>query len=276
MGTNRTGIIFFSTNSFAENNFYKEGLLLYEKKQLEKAKFKFEQDLVFMMKLSDKAKSMLVVESAISDVLSIVFSIGLIALINDNFSDGTSNNISIDKMILDLIFTLGCSSILGILGAFLWSWILKKIRAFPNTIFTSLAFIVILYSVAEIYHDFHFNGPLSVLVFGLILANSKSMPMNSFKNFAKNHLVEFTEIEKTFFSEILFMVKTFFFIYLGSQLFNVITEASYNIIFFVFGMMITLVLYIGRVLITKYIVPVDIRYYETKVISFMIPFLISL
>ena len=39
-------LIFFSTNSFAENNFYKEGLLLYEKKQLEKAKFKFEQDLV--------------------------------------------------------------------------------------------------------------------------------------------------------------------------------------------------------------------------------------
>ena len=39
-------LIFFSTNSFAESNFYKEGLLLYEKKQLKKAKFKFEQDLV--------------------------------------------------------------------------------------------------------------------------------------------------------------------------------------------------------------------------------------
>ena len=228
--------------------------------------------LLKMMELTDKTKSMLVVESAVSDVLSIVFSIGLLSLINDSYyQEDSSSFISIDTMILDLVFTIGCSSLLGILGAFLWSWILKKIRSFPNTIFTSLAFIVILYSVAEIYHHYHFNGPLSVLVFGLILANSNSMPFNSFKSFAKNHLVEFTEIEKTFFSEILFMVKTFFFIYLGSQLFNVLTNESYNVIFFIFGMMVTLLIYVGRILIAKYMLPMDIGYYDTKIISFMIP-----
>ena len=39
-------LFFLSTHVFADNNFYNEGLIFYEKKQLEKAKFKFEQDLV--------------------------------------------------------------------------------------------------------------------------------------------------------------------------------------------------------------------------------------
>ena len=44
-------IIFFlilkSNNVFAVSNYFNEGLALYEKKELDKAKFKFEQDIVF-------------------------------------------------------------------------------------------------------------------------------------------------------------------------------------------------------------------------------------
>ena len=40
-------IIFFSSSYlFASTNYFNEGLILYEKKQLDKAKFKFEQDIV--------------------------------------------------------------------------------------------------------------------------------------------------------------------------------------------------------------------------------------
>ena len=44
-------IIFFyfliSSNVFASNNYFEEGLAFYKKKELDKAKFKFEQDIVF-------------------------------------------------------------------------------------------------------------------------------------------------------------------------------------------------------------------------------------
>ena len=44
-------IIFFlvliSSNVLASTNYFNEGLLLYEKKEFDKAKFKFEQDIVF-------------------------------------------------------------------------------------------------------------------------------------------------------------------------------------------------------------------------------------
>ena len=38
---------YFSSNLYAKNNFYSEGLVLFEKKKLNEAKFKFEQDIVF-------------------------------------------------------------------------------------------------------------------------------------------------------------------------------------------------------------------------------------
>jgi len=40
-------IILTSSNLFANNDYFNEGLVFYEKNDLDKAKFKFEQDLVF-------------------------------------------------------------------------------------------------------------------------------------------------------------------------------------------------------------------------------------
>ena len=40
-------IILISSNLFANTDYFNEGLVLYEKNNLDKAKFKFEQDLVF-------------------------------------------------------------------------------------------------------------------------------------------------------------------------------------------------------------------------------------
>tara|TARA_B110001452_G_scaffold252320_1_gene242106 strand:- start:312 stop:737 length:426 start_codon:yes stop_codon:yes gene_type:complete len=39
--------VFISSNSFAKTNYFNEGLVLFEQKKFTKAKFKFEQDLVF-------------------------------------------------------------------------------------------------------------------------------------------------------------------------------------------------------------------------------------
>ena len=40
-------LILIPGNSFANTNFFNEGLVFYEKKEFDKAKFKFEQDIVF-------------------------------------------------------------------------------------------------------------------------------------------------------------------------------------------------------------------------------------
>ena len=217
---------------------------------------------------------MLVVESAITDILSIIIAIGLVAFMATNINQDSSVDAPfIRSMSIVLLKTLIYSFCIGIIGAFIWSSILKKIRKFPNTIFTSLAFILILYGTSELLHEYHYpvNGPITVLIFGLILANSKNMPFSSFKSFAENHLVEFTSVEKTFFSEIIFIVKTFFFIYLGASIFTAISDKFYNIVFMFYGLIIAILIYLLRLVITKFISSKYTNYSETKLISFMIP-----
>ena len=44
------------TNLLANNNFFNEGLAFYEKNKLDKAKFKFEQEIVYNPKNKQKTK----------------------------------------------------------------------------------------------------------------------------------------------------------------------------------------------------------------------------
>ena len=233
--------------------------------------------IIKLLKVTENTKSMLVVESAITDILSIVIAIGLVAFMANtslhNDLAATEDDSFIKDMINVLVKTIVYSSIIAIIGSLIWSWILKKIRKFPNTIFTSLAFILILYGFSEVLHEqgYKVNGPICVLLFGLILSNSKNMPSSILRSFSRNHLVEFTNVEKTFFSEIIFIVKTFFFIYLGSSIFSALTDSFYNMVFLFWGFIITILIYLLRLLVSKFIIPKETLYEEAKLISFMIP-----
>ena len=212
--------------------------------------------IIKMLNVSDRTKSMLVVESAITDVLSIILSLGIIETLN-------SNQITILGFIgMDIIARMVCSIILGIGAAILWSAILEKVRKFPNTIFTSLAYIFILYGICE---KLHWNGPLCILIFGLILANAKQIPIGFLRGFGTSKLAEFTQLEKTLFSEVIFIVKTFFFIYLGLSIEFV------GIKFFISGLFLTILIYMFRIFITRYILTDDFTPRSAKLISFIIP-----
>jgi len=202
-----------------------------------------------LLDITPETKTTLVVESAITDVLSIVFALSVI----NSLKMGTTD--LKDIFLNQLLVALLMSFIFGFLGALIWSIILKKIRRFPNTIFTTLGFIFILYGLVEI---FHYNGALTILVFGLVIANSKKIPMD---------ILEFTNIEKTLFSEIIFIVKTFFFVYLGICLSNQFGQTQILLI----GFILTLILYLGRYILTRLLGPKDITKRETNLIAFMIP-----
>ena len=202
-----------------------------------------------LLDITPETKTTLVVESAITDVLSIVFALSVI----NSLKLGTTNltDIFVNQLFISLLMSL----IFGFLGALLWSIILKKIRRFPNTIFTTLGFIFILYGLVE---GFHYNGALTILVFGLVIANSKKIPLN---------ILEFTNIEKTLFSEIIFIVKTFFFVYLGICLSGQFNQTHILIA----GFILTAILYLARYILTKLLSSKDISKRETNLIAFMIP-----
>ena len=163
---------------------------------------------------------------------------------------------------MEIIARMICSVLLGLGAAILWSAILEKVRKFPNNIFTSLAYLFILYGLCE---KLAWNGPLCILIFGLILANAKQIPLSVLKGFGTSKLAEFTALEKTLFSEVIFIVKTFIFIYLG------ISIEFGNLGYLFIGLIITIVIYTIRLLITKFLITDDFTFRSAKLISFIIP-----
>ena len=212
--------------------------------------------IVRALEISEFTKSKLVVESAISDVLSIVLALSILKTFQ---TGGTTLGHFIGT---NLIATMAMSIIMGFSGALIWSTILEKIRKFPNTIFTSLAFLFILYGLSEVLG---YNGPVTTLIFGLVLANSKKIPLAIIQKLGTNHLIEFTSIEKTLFSEIIFLVKTFFFVYLG------ISIKFGQIYLMSIGLVLTIAIYISRLLLVKYLASKDTSKREAALISFIIP-----
>ena len=208
------------------------------------------------LEISEFTKSKLVVESAISDVLSIVLALSILKTFQ---TGGTTLGHFIGT---NLIATMAMSIIMGFSGALIWSTILEKIRKFPNTIFTSLAFLFILYGLSEVLG---YNGPVTTLIFGLVLANSKKIPLAIIQKLGTDHLIEFTSIEKTLFSEIIFLVKTFFFVYLG------ISIKFGQIYLMSIGLVLTIAIYISRLLLVKYLASKDTSKREAALISFIIP-----
>ena len=212
--------------------------------------------IIKMLNVSDRTKSMLVVESAITDVLSIIVSLGIIGAM-------TSTQDTLMGFIgMEIIARMICSILLGFGAAILWSAILEKVRKFPNNIFTTLAYLFILYGICE---KLAWNGPLCILIFGLILANAKQIPLSVLKGLGTSKLAEFTSMEKTLFSEVIFIVKTFFFIYLGLSI-----EFG-NFWYLLLGLFITISIYLVRLLITRFVITEDFTFSSAKLISFMIP-----
>jgi len=212
--------------------------------------------IVRMLDLSDNTKSTLVVESAITDVLSIIIALGILK----TFESGHKN--IMEFIGTNLIATMAMSLLVGFGGAVIWSTILEKIRKFPNTIFTSLAFIFLLYGLSEILG---YSGPISVLIFGVVLANSRKIPLSIVQKFGASHLTEFTSIEKTLFSEVIFLVKTFFFIFLGMS----IQFGNFKILFI--GILLTVLIYGGRLLLSRILISKKTPNIEAAMISFIIP-----
>ena len=212
--------------------------------------------IVRMLSLSDNTISTLVVESAITDVLSIIIALGILKTLQ------TEQKSIMEFIGTNLIASMAMSVLLGFGGAVIWSTILEKIRKFPNTIFTSLAFLFLLYGLSE---NLGYSGPIAVLIFGVVLANSKKIPLSIVQKFGADHLIEFTSIEKTLFQEVIFLVKTFFFIFLGMS----IQFGNIKILFF--GILLTILNYGGRLILTKLIISKNTPGNEAAMISFIIP-----
>ena len=161
---------------------------------------------VRQLRMGEKSETILVLVSALSDVLCLV--VGLAAF--EGMKAGAIEFIDIlNSMWKAFLF----AALIGIASGFLWSILLNLIRSIKNSMFTSLAFVFIIYGIVEMLG---FNGGIAALCFGIIIGNIGGYKAKGWVNKIFHFTtVPFTPHEKDFFAEIVFILQTYFFVYVG-------------------------------------------------------------
>lgn len=158
------------------------------------------------LNIAQSSKTILFLESAISDVISIVVAIGFI-------SSYRLGKLQVGQMVGQIVSTLVLAGVAGAAGAFFWSALLRRIRGLENSIFTTPAFVFVLFGVVEM---FGFSGYVAAAVFGAVLGNIEvfhGMPW--MRRYLPEEAITLNETERVFLGEVVFLLKTFFFVYVG-------------------------------------------------------------
>jgi NhaP-type Na+/H+ or K+/H+ antiporter len=156
--------------------------------------------------MTESSKTIVFLESALSDVLSIVVAIGFM----DSYRFG---QVRFTVLVGQLVATLLLAGMAGAAAAFLWSALLVRIRGLENSIFTTPAFVFVLFGVVEI---FGFSGYVAAVVFGAVLGNIEAFHgVPWMRKYLPDEAITLNEAERTFLAEVVFLLKTFFFVYVG-------------------------------------------------------------
>lgn len=161
--------------------------------------------LVRQMKVSDKTRVTLVLESAISGVLCIVISLAFI----EGYKLG---NVSIGSMLGRVFASILMSLIIGLVAGIVWSSFMERVRKLQNSMFLTPAFVFIIYGISE---ALGYSGAISALAFGLVLGNPEYFEMSFLKKLKLHDMTPLAGTEKSFFKEFVFILKTYFFVYIG-------------------------------------------------------------
>lgn len=204
--------------------------------------------MVQALKMSEKPSTILVLESALTDVICIVITVALLTAIKQQeFAVGTVAG--------QIALSLSLAAVIGLIGGFIWLQLWPFVRRFPSTTFTTIAYAFLLYGLTELLG---YSGAISVLVFGLAIANIPVL-------ITKVEFPKMTDMERGFFQELVFLLKTFFFVYLG------ISIQFSNIYLAAVALILVLIIYFLRIWITRYCLPLETSPRDAALTSLLIP-----
>lgn len=200
------------------------------------------------LKISERPSTILVLESALTDVISIVLVFALLKAVEQG-------SFGVSHVSMQIGLSLSLASLIGFLSGLAWLKVWPLVRKFPTTTFTTIAYAFILYGITELLG---FSGAIATLVFGLTITNLPSL-------FPKLELPKMTEVERGFFGEVVFLLKTFFFVYLGLSI------RLNDIYLAIVALFLVLMVYFVRIWITKYALPRETTPRDATLVSLLIP-----
>jgi NhaP-type Na+/H+ or K+/H+ antiporter len=211
--------------------------------------------MIDFLHLRKDSGAILSLESAVTDVLCIVILLTFL----DVYLLGTVDlRITAGKLIASLLLAL----ILGVLGGVFWSSIYYRLGNIKS-IFLTPAFLFIIYGIVEMLG---YSGAIAALAFGITLGNLDSFKISKIFQSAKDiPQVELNPTEKIFLAQLVQLIKSFFFIYIGLSI-----EFS-NAESFIMGGTIVLALFVIRIILVYFSVSRTTPVWDASVMAIMIP-----
>jgi NhaP-type Na+/H+ or K+/H+ antiporter len=211
--------------------------------------------LIKKLNVRPKTSATLIMESAETDVFTLAIPLSILGLmITGNVQPGT--------VISQFISSLIMAVVLGIGGAFIWSFIITRLPTLKSTKFSTPAFLFIVYGLAEYLN---FSGPLTALSFGIAIGNLHFIEPKILEKIIPNQDIVLAAEEKDFFGQIVFLLRTFFFVFIGMSI--KIAESAWLL----WGLIITAALYLVRLVVIRVITSSKTPMIDRAAMSIMIP-----
>jgi NhaP-type Na+/H+ or K+/H+ antiporter len=164
--------------------------------------------LVRQLRLSPRPKTVLVLESAFGEALCVLFSLAVVESLK-------LGELRVGRQLGTLISSFLLAIVLGVAGGFLWSIALNKIRELQHAMFLTPAVVLLLFGLTSFLG---FSGPVTALAFGITIGNAEMLQFRMLERITPLIPIRHNETERAFFGEIVFLLKTFFFVYIGISL----------------------------------------------------------
>jgi potassium/hydrogen antiporter len=113
------------------------------------------------LNLQPASRTVLFMESAVSDVLSIVLALGLLQAYELGVFEA-------ERVMMNIMTSFFAAAFIGMICAFVWSVLLNKVRHMQNSIFATPAFVFVVFGMVE---ALDLSGLVAAIAFGITLGN---------------------------------------------------------------------------------------------------------
>ena len=208
------------------------------------------------LNIKNDTKAILALESAISDVLCIIILLALLDVVKlEEFNVG--------HVFGNLIASFLIAAIIGVIAGIWWSSVYPKLKNIKS-FFITPAFVFIVFGFVSLLG---FSGAIAALALGVTFGNLNYFKAGKILPFLGDKItqVELTSVEKEFFAQLVTLLKTFFFIYIGIS----IHFTNMDIIYI--GAALTILFYIARIVIVWLTIPRSIPASDAAIVAVMEP-----
>lgn len=179
------------------------------------------------LKLKEHTATVLKLEATIAEILVIVFTLALL----NSFLTPQSPSLIVN----DVVSRFAIGAMIGLVAGVMWYFMLDKLKGLQYSYMLSIAIAFIIFSLVESVGG---SGPLSALLFGLVLGNEENIAYILKRDKDEPH---FDNTMRALHTEISFFIKTFFYVFLGI----IVIIPPFSIIFY--GVLISLILFAARI-----------------------------